>query len=204
MNNHLLDNGIGDAILEMNHGNGKRRLFVFRHILSEISPFFKACNVLSKLKYDHKVFDLKWNEGGRKCIEGGICDGHSVSKQVKWTREQLTPERQYCLPIIELVDFDFHTIRNLVYFAYTGHVNLQPNEKRAEETSCYKEVEAFSLYKAAHMYGIKTLEHRCFVYLCATCTTSNILSRLLNPEIEDYEDLEKCYIEFLKSRARGR
>ena len=132
----------------------------------------KPVNVLFKLKSDHKVFAPEWN-GVRKCTGGGICDGHPVSKQVKRNSMQITSDRQYCIPIIELVDFDFHTIQNLVYFAYTGPINLQPNEKRAEETSCYKEVEAFSLYKAAHMYGIKTLEHRCFVYLCATCTTSN-------------------------------
>jgi hypothetical protein len=52
MSNHLLNNGFGDAILEMDDG----QLFVFREFLSNISKYFESCNIPSKLRSHQSVF----------------------------------------------------------------------------------------------------------------------------------------------------
>lgn len=177
MGKHLMDNSIGDVILKITTDNEQHQLLVVGSVLNDISPVFNTSNNLSKVTSDFKVFDPLWTQGKmQKCVRDGSGDDVPVPKRIKWTSEPVAGDRQGCLPIIEIVD-DFVTMQNLIYFAYTGHINLHHHVdgRRPQEESWPPEADAFSLYKAAHKYDIKKLEDRCFAYLCATCTTSNIL-----------------------------
>lgn len=201
---HLMDNSIGDIVLKVTMDNEQHQLLVVGSILSDISRVFNASNNLSEFMPNFKVFDPLWTQRKmQKRVRDGSDDDVPVPKRIKWTGEPVPGEQQDRLPIIEIVD-DFVTIQNLVYFAYTGQINLHHHVdgRKSRESSWPPETDAFSLYKAAHKYDIKKLEDRCFAYLCATCTTSNILSRLLNREIKHYEDLERRYLQFLCRRGR--
>jgi hypothetical protein len=142
------------------------------------------------------VFSPEWNKGIKKCSGGDNCECHSASKRKRRS------DGHCCVPIFNITGFNFLTIRNLVHFAYTGHVNLHGRVNRGgvEEELCHKD--AFSLYKAASEYQVERLRRCCFRYLCVTCTPSNVLNRLMDPNIRSYQRLQNYYLIFLRRRHR--
>jgi BTB/POZ domain len=103
--------------------------------------------------------------------------------------------------IIYVDNTDFTTMHNILYFLYTGSVNLH-NPETWEGMFSYPngypgEADAFALFRAANMYLLDDLESRCFHYLVATCTVENICTRLFSPDCRPYEALTNAYRKYL-------
>jgi BTB/POZ domain len=100
---------------------------------------------------------------------------------------------------VNIVDFSFVTVHNLLYFIYTGLANLHygtdPHIKKPDGYPT--KADAFELYRIADMYMVQHLAQRCFYYLTHSCTPENICGRLFNVACEPYQDLRKEYIKFL-------
>ena len=67
--------------------------------------------------------------------------------------------------IIYINDVEYVTMHNLLYFLYTGCVNLHNNSNAADASQMdingYPDpVDAFSMYRAANMYMVEDLEDR--------------------------------------------
>jgi hypothetical protein len=103
--------------------------------------------------------------------------------------------------VITVEDFDLVTMKNLLYFLYTGRVNLHKTSRCTGPThpENYPEpVDAFAMYRAANMYLLPDLEDRCYRYLSMTCSPENVCERLLgNLDCNCYPKLRKAYFDYL-------
>ena len=105
--------------------------------------------------------------------------------------------------IIYIDDVDFITMHNLLYFLYTGCVNLHNNPDSVQDDlrnpDGYPDaVDAFSMYRAANMYMLAELEDRCYRYLVSTCSPENICERLLgNSAWKNYDKIRNSFLEYL-------
>jgi len=105
--------------------------------------------------------------------------------------------------IIYIDDVDFGTFHNILYFLYTGNINLQDQREEVdcppEEAEGYPqdEVSPMALFQAADMYLIEPLRQQCFRYLVKTCTINNISSRLFDISVQSFEDLRKEYLAYM-------
>lgn len=113
--------------------------------------------------------------------------------------------------IIIVEDIDFVTMHNVLYFLYTGLVNLHnsinfkgketiPKDEGYEWTAPagYPDsVDAFSLYCAAYQFLIEDLKALAFRYLHATCRLDNICERLFDESCEPYEELREVYVKYV-------
>lgn len=100
-------------------------------------------------------------------------------------------------------DIDFVTMHNLLYFLYTGCVNLHHNPDLLPANLHHPDgypdvVDAFSMYRAANMYLLEELEDRCYRYLVSTCSPKNICERLLgNPACIHHDKIRNSFLEYM-------
>ena len=103
--------------------------------------------------------------------------------------------------IILVEDVDFITMHNILYYLYTGCVNLHflvDNSQEFEGPGYPDEADAFLLFRAANMYMLEGLEDRCYHYLSATCSSENIIERLFEtPECAQHDKIRNMYLEYL-------
>jgi hypothetical protein len=105
--------------------------------------------------------------------------------------------------LIYVDNIDPTTMHNILYFLYTGHVNL--HEVPASTTDIHghpvgypSRVEDISaLYHAANMYLLEPLEERCYRYLEETCNLNNICERLFYSAGRFHERLKSTYLEYV-------
>lgn len=107
--------------------------------------------------------------------------------------------------IIEVQDMNFNTLHNLLYFLYTGYVNLHypsPNDYSAQfKVPGYPEpVEPFEMYRAADMYLVAPLVERCLLYMLDSDNISNNVARAFDIASEPYEDLREGLVTYLAKR----
>ena len=118
-----------------------------------------------------------------------------------------TPDRDWVTAqgrtIIYIDNFDFTTIHNIIYYLYTGRVNLHhsPETHKANAISIpdgYPDpVDPFQLYIASNRYLAKYLQKQCYEFLVKTCTPENICGRLFNIACLPHEDLTKEFLDYL-------
>jgi len=82
----------------------------------------------------------------------------------------------------------------LLYFLYTGRVNLNPNGTPGW-VNAPQYVDAYSLYSLAHRFGVENLKDICFDYLRKTLTVDNVVERLF--KIPRHAEVERLYRQFL-------
>ena len=101
--------------------------------------------------------------------------------------------------ILYIDDVDFVTMHNILYFLYTGCVNLHHDSALLPEhpAGYPPPVDATALYHAANMYLLEPLEERCYRYLASTCMVSNICERLFSSICKVHEKLKNKYFEYL-------
>src|SRR5579859_3295920 len=99
--------------------------------------------------------------------------------------------------VLEVLDFDFTTMHNLLYYLYTGKVNMHMFDIHNEPAGYLPKVDAFELYKAADMYMIDALSSRCLSYLRESCTLENICQRLFDPECDVFPAVREMFLEFM-------
>ena len=107
--------------------------------------------------------------------------------------------------VISVDDFDYTTMHNILYYLYTGRVNLHLYMNEDQAPNGYPDAaDPFLLYRAANMYLFEGLEDRCVQYLQSTCTLENIIERLFeNPECAHHDRIRKMYLEYLNNNFEG-
>ena len=94
-------------------------------------------------------------------------------------------------------------MHNLLYFLYTGRVNLHdtrtyiPSNVDESPQNYLGLANALELLRAANMYLIEPLEERCCKYLANTCLVSNICQRLFNYQCKPYGKPVNAHIDFV-------
>jgi BTB/POZ domain len=126
-------------------------------------------------------------------------DGQASNELHDETRISDTPSQDDAGRIIlHIDDIDFVPFHNLLYFLYTGHVNLHKGTSLPKFPEGYPEMpDPFDLFRLADMYIAPALAERCFRYLIHTNTPENICGRLFNILCEPYQNLREEYIKFL-------
>jgi hypothetical protein len=101
--------------------------------------------------------------------------------------------------IIVVDDVDFITMHNILYYLYTGRVNLHFREKKPAPSGYPQPADPFLLYRAANMYMLEELENRCCHYLQSTLHPENLVERFFdNPECAHHGRIHNMYLEYLK------
>ena len=100
--------------------------------------------------------------------------------------------------IISVDNVDSTTMHNILYYLYTGRVNLHFLGDNDYPVGYPAAVDPFLLYRAANMYMLEELENRCCFYLRETCTPENIIERLFdNPECMHHDRIRNIFFEYL-------
>lgn len=101
-------------------------------------------------------------------------------------------------PTISVRHMSQVTLHNLLYYMYTGKVNLHiSGSPTPTYTNCPKVTDEFELYRVATKYGLNQLAARCLHYLRSTLTPMNVCKRLFNLWCLDYPALKDSYIDYL-------
>jgi hypothetical protein len=178
---NLLNSATGDIIFEIQGANEEKAcLYATIKLLITQSDYFKASEISTFGDAYVQGLAPEWNQ---TAVDFPGPRGH--------------PEG----PIISVNEFDFTTMHNLLYYLYTGCVNLHCPDPDAEVDNpdgYPNEVDAFQLFLAANMYLIEDLESRCFHYLRSTCTSKNITERLFDhPQCANHDKILTLYLDYV-------
>lgn len=96
-------------------------------------------------------------------------------------------------------DIDYVTLHNILYYLYTGYVNLVPRFIRniSHPEGFPEEANASSLYRNADRFMLWALRERCYKYLKATTDASNVAERLFHKDCEYYLRLRELFLKYL-------
>lgn len=111
--------------------------------------------------------------------------------------------------IIHVTDFEYDTIHNLLYFLYTGYVNMHDtiepvNSDFQDEHYDWtppagypQPVDAFDLYRAADMYLIEDLKKLVSRFIAETCTLDDIYENLFNMDKKPFKEIVEIYLNYI-------
>jgi hypothetical protein len=126
-----------------------------------------------------------------KTVERTSAETPVPAKVIETRRDERT--------IIVVNDVDFITMHNILYYLYTGCVNLHFRGKKTGPSGYPEPADPFSLYRAANMYMLEELETRCCHYLQSTLHPENLVERLFDtPECAHHDRIRNMYLEYLK------
>ena len=100
-------------------------------------------------------------------------------------------------------DVDYVTLHNVLYYIYTGTVNLhiRPAEQQNFDIShpdgYPEEPDPYCLYRNADKFLLPFLKDRCYAHLKHSVTPENVAERLFHQECEQHEELRILYLEYL-------
>jgi hypothetical protein len=98
-------------------------------------------------------------------------------------------------------DIDFVTLHNILYFIYTGCVNLPfpPDEPDIDPLpEGYPDVpDPFRLFRNADKFLLLSLKERCYFHLEKSLTISNVVERLFHPDCGQHPELKEFYYNYL-------
>jgi hypothetical protein len=97
---------------------------------------------------------------------------------------------------------DFVTLHNIIYFIYTGTVNLIVGDGgpkyKSLPTNFPSPPDPFDLYRNAEKLLLSTLKDRCLRYLKDTMTHKNAAERLFHRDCMFYDDLRTIFMEYVR------
>jgi hypothetical protein len=110
--------------------------------------------------------------------------------------------------ILEIDNFDFTTMHNILYYLYTGKVNMHhsANADGSFQHPSYTftppegypfAADPFELYLTANMFLLEELEQRTGRFLRLKCSSENIISRLGDARLAPFDELKEYYLTFL-------
>jgi hypothetical protein len=102
-------------------------------------------------------------------------------------------------------DIDYVTLHNILYYIYTGCVNLILGKAHGTKHSTHPDAfpdrpDSFDLYRNAERLLLFPLRDHCFKYLCATTTVANVAERLFHRDCEVHDALREFFLGFLMDR----
>jgi hypothetical protein len=102
-------------------------------------------------------------------------------------------------------DINFITLHNILYYLYTGCVNLRfesakyPHKKTSHPPGYPLQPDPFELYKNAKKFLIKPLSDYCLQYLEVSLTPRNVIKRLFREDgvLKYYDEIAKLYVKYV-------
>jgi hypothetical protein len=102
-------------------------------------------------------------------------------------------------------DIEFVTLHNILYYLYTGFVNLRvgseeyPRHKKTHPLGYPGRPDPFELYKSSKKFLLSSLTDYCLRYLKKSLNNSNVVERLFRPdsELRSHEELKDLYRDYL-------
>lgn len=98
-------------------------------------------------------------------------------------------------------DLDFVTLHNILYYIYTGTVNLHLRHQQEDDISFPEgypdEPDPYALYRNANKFLLTSLKERCYTHLKHGVTPENVAERLFHKECQHHEELRTLYLEYL-------
>jgi hypothetical protein len=95
---------------------------------------------------------------------------------------------------------DFATLHNILYYIYTGTVNLHVRSKKDVKIPVPEgypeEPDPYRLYRNADKFLLPSLKGHCYKYLKYGLTPENVADRLFHEECEHHEALQTLYLEY--------
>jgi hypothetical protein len=126
------------------------------------------------------------------------CSGVSSS----YSRAAETPDDRQVIYLDDPADdIDFVTLHNILYFIYTGCVNLpfpqdEPDINPLPEGYPSKP-DPFRLFRNADKFLLQSLKERCFFHLQHSVTIENVAERLFHLDCGQYPELKDFYFNYL-------
>jgi hypothetical protein len=98
-------------------------------------------------------------------------------------------------------DIDFVTLHNILYYIYTGTINLHLRHKEQDNTPLPEyypeEPDPYCLHRNANKFLLSSLKERCYAHLKHGVTPENVSERLFHKECELHEELKSLYLEYV-------
>ena len=98
-------------------------------------------------------------------------------------------------------DIDFVTLHNILYYIYTGSVNLHVKREGDEDYEFPEgypdEPDLYCLFRNADKFLLTSLKDICHLHLTEGVTHENVAERLFHGDCEHHEDLKERYMEYL-------
>jgi hypothetical protein len=106
-----------------------------------------------------------------------------------------TENRQVLYMDHDTDEIDFVTLHNILYYIYTGCVNLfQPNIRNPLPNlpkGYPDQADPVSLFRNADKFMLPELRDRCYKHLQFSLTVENVAERLFSTDAQHHEDLRK-------------
>jgi hypothetical protein len=96
---------------------------------------------------------------------------------------------------------DYTALHNILYYLYTGYVNLPCLKERLYMEPLPKgyptEADPFALYQNAHKFLLPELKEYCLFELECGITHDNVVTRLFHSICQEHTDLKELYFNYL-------
>jgi hypothetical protein len=223
----LLERNMGDVVFVVRDSDQSlKKLYAWSSILSEKSEYFAASS-FPFIKFTVVGLSPEWQSTSARSrnprptspetLGNGdfvnITAGHSKDQEMGSTltlsdhivdTEMTTSNEEDSRKTIYLDDpeddIDFDTLHNILYFLYTGCVNLHVGGFGRGKTvpeGYPVEPDPFKLYRHAEKLLLTSLSERCLLYLKTSMSPLNISERLFCGEVEHYDGLREMYLQYL-------
>jgi hypothetical protein len=101
----------------------------------------------------------------------------------------------------EIDDMDFVTLHNILYYIYTGCVNLHYNNDYLKSHDLPKgypaEPDPVRLYRNADKYLLPDLKVRCCNHIRLTLTPENVAEKLFSTDGQHHQELQNIFLAYL-------
>src|SRR5436190_1339993 len=96
---------------------------------------------------------------------------------------------------------DFVTLHNILYYIYTGIVNLHLPQEHQEDSPFPEgypdQADAYCLFRNADKFLLPSLKERCYYHLKNGITPELAVERLFHKECAHHEDLKTLYLKYV-------
>ena len=194
-----------------------RGLYAQRWILIKYSEYFAS---RLKTPYPFQILSVVglqqcWNNGHKKTkTSGGQLPLSSTLPPALKSTETLSEEKaapptsegQDTIRMDDIEDdIDYVTLHNILYYIYTGCVNLILGKAHGTKHAIAPEgfperPDPFDLYRNAERLLLFPLRDHSFKYLRATTTTANVAERLFHRDCEVHDALREFFLDFFMER----
>jgi hypothetical protein len=217
--NQLVDpvGSSGDVVFHLHADKHiTHRLHATREILEKKSQYFMASmsdRLLYRKANNFKGFQPEWNQGAAPLpVDSSSAEeipensDHGIRRSKRIRRDQDADDAPIEIHLDqEKDDIDFVTLHNILYYLYTGCVNLPftvcpgDAERYVDPPGFPDPADPFLVYKNAKKFLMDDLAHHAFEVLRETLTPANVIERLFGgpDDLRLCDELVNMYIDYL-------
>jgi len=161
-----------------------QHLYAYESILSANSDYFAARKIQFLVRLTTLGLKPQWR-----------------GKDIAPDSPSQSDKRQLIDLYEDVDDIDFVTLHNILYYIYTGCVNLHYKSKDLEFPRVPEGYPAkpdpVRLYRNADKYLLPDLRDRCCNYIKVTLSIENVAENLFSAEAQRHEELQKIFLDYV-------